>query len=176
MRIAIKDIQEGLSTLDVTCKVEEIGLEVEGISFVDPVTINLKFFKQDDSIFVNAELSVAMESECAKCLKPVRRTLAGTFENQYQSLPKLSRHLMDDIGIGYYSEDDIDLSDDIRESIILEMPAKILCSEDCKGLCPRCGQDLNQGKCNCCLEPEEVQTSKFAEYLKTLNIKNKLGV
>jgi uncharacterized protein len=176
LRIAIKDIQEGLSTLDITCKAEEIGLEVEGLSFIDPITVKLKLFKQDDSVFVNAELSVTIESECDKCLSPVRMILTGAFENQYQPLPDLSRNLMDDIGIGYYSEDEIDLSDDIRESIFLELPTKILCSEDCKGLCPRCGQDLNQGKCDCRLEPEETQTSKFAEYLKSLDIKNKLGV
>lgn len=176
MKIMLKDIQEGLSALDVKCGAEEIGLESEGLSFVDPVTVELKLFRQGDKVFVNAEVSVAIESECARCLNPVHQVLTGDFETQYQSLPKAPQRLMDDVGIGYYAEDYIDLSDDIRESLVLEFPARILCSEDCKGLCPKCGKDLNKGKCDCRLEPEEAQPSKFAEYIKTLKIKNKLGV
>ena len=177
MRIALKDIRESLSTLDITCGVEEIGLEAEGVCFTDPVTASLKLFRQDDIVFVKAELSVVMELECARCLSIVHRQLTGTFENQYQPLPNTPQRLMDDIGIRYYSEDYIDLSDDIKEGFILEIPARILCSDNCKGLCPRCGQNLNQGECDCRLESEEeAQTSKLAEYIKTLNIKNKLGV
>ena len=181
MRIALKDIRDGLSTLDITCGVEEIGLEAEGACFADPVTASLKLFRQDDKVFVKAELSVVMELECARCLSLVHRQLTGTFENQYQyqyqPLLNTPQRLMDDIGIRYYSEDYIDLSDEIKEGFILEIPARILCSDNCKGLCPRCGQDLNQAECDCRLESEEeAQTSKLAEYIKTLNIKNKLGV
>ena len=102
--------------------------------------------------------------------------LEGAFENQYQPLPKTTRNLLDDIGIGYYSEDHLDLSDDSRESLLLELPAKILCSENCRGLCPRCGANLNEGKCDCCLEAEETRTSKFAELIKMLEIDKKLEV
>jgi len=179
LRIALKDIRDGLSTLDITCGVEETGLEAEGVCFTDPVTASLKLFRQDDKVFVKAELSVVMELECARCLSPVHRQLTGTFENQYQYQPLLNtpQRLMDDIGIRYYSEDYIDLSDDIKEGLILEIPARIICSDNCKGLCPHCGQNLNQRECDCRLESEEeAQTSKLAEYIKTLNIKNKLGV
>jgi uncharacterized protein len=108
--------------------------------------------------------------ECARCLSPVQRVLEGSLENQYRPLPKTSRNLLDDIGIGYYSGEYIDLSDGFRESLLLELPAKVLCSEDCAGLCPHCGHNLNEGKCNCRLEPEEVPTSKFAELIRTLEI------
>lgn len=176
MRIEVGDIQEGLSSLELECKAEEIGVEMEGATFISPITASLKLFKQEYTVFVKAEVSVTIESECARCLSPVQQQLVGTFEVQYQSLSKAPQRLVDAIGIGYYSEDYIDISDDVRESLILEFPARILCSEDCKGLCSRCGQDLNKGKCDCRLETEEVQPSKFAEYIKTLKIKNKLGV
>lgn len=170
MRIAVEDIQEGVSDLEFACGSEEIGLEAEGVRFISPVTARLKLFKQTDKVFVKAEFSVAIEMECARCLSPVQRVLEGSLENQYQPLPKTSRNLLDDIGIGYYSGEYIDLSDDFREGFLLELPAKVLCSEDCAGLCPHCGRNLNEGKCNCRLEPEEVPTSKFAELIRTLEI------
>ncbi len=176
MKITIDDIQEDVSVLELECGAAEIGLEAEGIRFTGPVTAKLKLFKQDDGVFIRAELSVSIESECAKCLVPVHRILEGTLESQYQPLPEKERDILDDAGIGYYSGEHIELSEDIVESLLLELPARIVCSEDCKGLCPKCGQNLNEAECDCRLQPEEVQTSKFANLIKTLEIDKKLEV
>lgn len=176
MRIAVEDILEGISNLELTCEVEEIDLESEEVDFVGPVTAKLNLFKHDGTTYVKAKLSVVMESECAKCLSPVRETLEVSSENQYRSLPDTSQHVLDDIGIRYYEEEYIDLSEDISESLLLEVPARILCSEDCKGLCPHCGQNLNKEKCDCRVEPEEPRDSRFADLVKTLKIKGKLEV
>ena len=170
MRIAFDDIPQGVSTLESKCGAEEIGLEAEGVSFIDPIIARLKLFRQGDEVFVEADLSVAMELECARCLCPIHRVLEGALENQYQPLPKEARDILDDIGIGYYVGEYIDLSDDVRESLLLEVPARVLCSENCEGLCSHCGQNLNEEKCNCCSKPEEVRTSKFAELIKMLEI------
>lgn len=176
MRIPVEDIPEGISNLELTCEVDEIDLEAEAVDFVGPVTAKLNLFKQDDTTYVKAELSVVMEAECAKCLSSVREILEVSSENQYRPLPNTSQHLLDDIGIRYYEEEYIDLSEDIKENLLLEVPARILCSEDCKGLCPHCGQNLNKEKCDCRVEPEEPRDSRFADLVKTLKIKGKLEV
>jgi len=176
LRISVEDIPEGVSTLELKCDAEEIDLEEEGISFAGPITARLELFKQGDKIYLKAELLIPIESQCAKCLTTVHEVVKGTFENQYRPLPKETRDVMDDIGIGYYSDEYIDLSDDVKESFLLELPARVLCSEDCKGLCPKCGQNLNEVECNCCLQPEEVQTSKLADMIKMLEIDKKLEV
>ncbi len=176
MRIAAEDIPEGISDLELTCEVHEIGLEAEEVGFVGPVTAKVNLFKQDDKIYVKAKLSVVMESECAKCLSSVHETLEVSSENQYRPLPNTSRYILDDIGIRYYEEEYIDLSEDISENHLLEVPVRILCSEDCKGLCPHCGQNLNKGKCDCRVDPEEPKDSRFADLVKTLKIEGKLEV
>jgi len=176
LRIAVEDIPEGVSTIEHKFGPEDIALEAEGICFISPVNARLKLFKQRDTVFVNAELSVAFELECARCLSPVRRILEGTLESQYSPLPKTAWELQDDIGIGYYSDEYIDLADDFRESLLLELPVRVVCSENCRGLCPRCGQNLNEKECGCSSEPEEVQTSRFADLVKTLGIDRKLEV
>ena len=176
MRIAIEDIPAGVSNLELTCGVEELGLETEGVRFASVVAVKLNLFNHDDKVFVKVKSSVAVESECARCLSPVHRILEAYSENQYRPLPKTARYQFDDIGIKYYSEEYIDLSEDLRENLLLEVPARILCSENCKGICPHCGQNLNEGKCDCCLEPEQTQDSRFADLVKMLEINGKLEV
>jgi uncharacterized protein len=170
LKLAFEDIPEGVSALDFVCGSEEIHLEAEGISFAGPVIADLHLFKQGDKVFLKAKLSVDAETECARCLSPVHMILEGHLQNQYRPLPKMGLQPLDDIGIGYYSGEYIDLSDDFRESLLLELPARVLCSEDCRGLCPYCGKDLNERKCSCPSEPEEVQTSRFGDLIKTLEI------
>jgi uncharacterized protein len=167
LKIAIEDIREGVSTLELVCRAEEIGLESEGIRFTGNIIANLRLFRQLDKVFVKAELTTPIELECARCLNPVELILKGAFENQYRPLPKTVKGTLDDIGIGYYSEEYIDLSDDFRESLLLELPIKVLCSESCEGLCPRCGKNLNKGECDCHLESEEVRSSRFGELVSS---------
>ena len=176
LRIAVENIPEGVSRLELTCGAEEIDLESEVVRFTERVTARLNLFKQGDTIYVKVRSSVAVESECARCLSPVHRILEFTSGNQYRPMPKVPRHLLDDIGIRYYSEEYIDLSEDLRENLLLEVPARILCSEDCEGLCSHCGQNLNKEKCDCYLESEKPQTSKFADLVKMLEINGKLEV
>lgn len=176
LRIEVESIPDGVSNLEFECGAEEIDLEAEGIRFKGSVTVRLNLYRQEDKIYIKARSSVAMESECAKCLAPVHNILETSSENQYRPMPKMPRYLMDDIGIRYYSEEYIDLSEDLRESLLLEVPTRFLCSEQCEGLCPQCGQDLNVGKCDCRLEPEESQATKFADLVKMLEINGKLEV
>ncbi len=55
----------------------------------------------------------------------------------------------DETEIGYYRESGLLLEDVVREQVLLSLPSRTLCTADCKGLCPRCGQNLNQAKCSC---------------------------
>jgi uncharacterized protein len=176
LRIAFEDIPEGISNRELKCGTEQLGLEAEEVRFAGPVNAMLNLFRQGDKVFVKAKLSVDIESECARCLNTVHRTLESSSENQYRPLPKMPRYLLDDIGIRYYTEEYIDLSEDLRESLLLELPVKVVCSEDCRGLCPHCGQNLNEGKCDCSPEPEETKASKFADLVKILEVNGKLEV
>ncbi len=53
--------------------------------------------------------------------------------------------------IGYYQGDGVLLEDVLREQVLLALPLKITCREECKGLCPQCGKNLNQEQCSCCV-------------------------
>ncbi|NIO05105.1 MAG: DUF177 domain-containing protein, partial [Proteobacteria bacterium] len=74
-----------------------------------------------------------------------------------------------DLKAGFFSGDEVDLSGLIREQILLGIPYKALCHEECKGLCSQCGINLNEGNCGC---ERKVGDSAF-KVLKDLQIKGK---
>jgi uncharacterized protein len=105
-------------------------------------------------IRVQGELATSVEMACARCLEPVAREVARMFELLYR--PRGVDAGRDEISItqaeaeiGYYVGEGVELKDILREQILLEVPIKVVCREECKGLCPRCGQNLNEGACHC---------------------------
>ena len=91
---------------------------------------------------------------CARCVEPVETPLAGNFDLIFRphSVDAESGERAitpDETEIGYYDESGLSLEDVVREQVLLSLPPRTLCSEDCKGLCPRCGQNLNLAACSC---------------------------
>ncbi len=105
-------------------------------------------------IRVQGELTTAVEIDCARCLEPVTRGVRRSFELLYR--PQGSDAGREEISvtdaeaeIGYYRGEGIELKDILREQILLDVPMRVICREECKGLCPHCGQNLNNGSCQC---------------------------
>ena len=105
-------------------------------------------------IRVVGDLATSVETACARCLEPVTRDVKRNYELLYR--PRGADAGRQEISvtqaeaeIGYYDGEGIDLKDILREQILLWVPMKVVCREDCKGLCPQCGQNLNQGECHC---------------------------
>jgi uncharacterized protein len=105
-------------------------------------------------IRVVGELATSVESDCARCLAPVTREVKRNYELLYR--PQGIDAGREEISvtdaeaeIGYYQGEGIELRDILREQILLAVPMKLVCREECKGLCPQCGQNLNQGDCKC---------------------------
>jgi uncharacterized protein len=91
---------------------------------------------------------------CARCVEPVATPLHGSFDlifrpHSADANPGEHAITADETEIGYYEDSGLELNDVVREQVLLSLPARTLCTPDCKGLCPRCGQNLNQATCNC---------------------------
>ena len=65
--------------------------------------------------------------------------------------------------IGYYQGDGLLLEDVLREQVLLALPLKVTCREDCKGLCVHCGQNLNEGQCSCSTAIEDPRWTALRE-------------
>ena len=105
-------------------------------------------------IRLRGSYSGAFEVPCARCVDPVRHTLAGEFDLIFRPIgadADLSEHSIgaSETEIGYYEDGSLTLEDVLREQVLLSLPARTLCRADCKGLCPRCGTNQNTDSCSC---------------------------
>ncbi len=78
----------------------------------------------------------------------------------------------DETEIGYYQESGLLLEDVVREQVLLSLPSRTLCKPDCKGLCPRCGQNLNLAKCSCDEAPADPRWNALAGLADKLELKH----
>ena len=104
-------------------------------------------------IRVKGHLAVQMEADCDRCLEPAPVPLDSDFELYYRPVSEgYGEDKAIDEGeaeMGFYEGDGLELNDVLREFVLLSMPMQRLCSEDCKGICPVCGQNRNLDQCNC---------------------------
>ncbi|HEX4308603.1 MAG TPA: DUF177 domain-containing protein [Acidobacteriaceae bacterium] len=121
-----------------------------------------------EDIRTRAGWSGTFEVPCARCLEPVRHELKGDFDLLFRPLgvdagPSERELGAPDTEIGYYQEGGLVLEDVLREQVLLTLPARTLCREDCKGLCPRCGRNLNDESCGCEAKPADARWSALAD-------------
>jgi len=106
---------------------------------------------------VEMRLSIKGEFDtfCARCLKPVKEYL--DLKSEYFLVTE--RQNADNDKLILVEDNSLDLSEIVINNILIGMPLKSLCRENCKGLCPKCGKDLNLGDCDC---PKKEIDSRFA--------------
>jgi uncharacterized protein len=114
----------------------------------------VRLAKHGRDILVRGRLEGALELVCSRCLEPFSAPQAADFDLLLAPTPlgqapeekELSREELD---LDFYAGEIVDLEPLIREQIILMVPLKPLCREDCRGLCPSCGANLNRESCSC---------------------------
>jgi uncharacterized protein len=105
-------------------------------------------------IRLQGDLATTLELPCARCLEPVTQSVARAFDLLYRPLgtdagnAELSVTAAE-AEIGYYQGEALLLEDALREQVLLAVPLKVICREDCKGLCPACGKNRNNELCSC---------------------------
>jgi uncharacterized protein len=111
-------------------------------------------------IRIQGQLTTRLESVCARCLEPLTQDVQRPFDLLYR--PAGADSGRDELSItdaeaeiSYYEGEGILLDDVIREQILLTVPLKLTCREDCKGLCPHCGKNRNLESCSCAVTLEE---------------------
>ena len=105
-------------------------------------------------IRLKGTLDTSVEIACARCLEPVVHQVNRSFDLLYRPQGSDAGHeelsVTDaEAEIGYYQGEGVLLEDTLREQVLLAVPLKTVCREECKGLCPHCGKNLNEGSCSC---------------------------
>lgn len=154
MQVNIHGIREQKGgQLPIEGEAKAPSLEVEGgeVPF-SPVGVHGTVTNTGKGYLVQVTLSGEARLECTRCLAPFVLPVRWAMQEMYY--PERLRGSVpegEDVA-NYFSGDVIDLSEAIREHLQLAMPMKRVCRDDCRGLCPRCGHNLNQGPCACSLD------------------------
>ena len=117
------------------------------------VDVDCLITRSGETVYVRGILEAQISQECSRCLEAAAMTVGGDFV--YTLVPEKAEFeeeielTAEELETGYYRGDFIDLAPLVCEQIVLQVPIKVLCCPDCKGLCPHCGTNLNRRSCSC---------------------------
>jgi len=134
MKIAVRDIPSAGVELEGVLSVGDLSIRPDEIKSLMPLVMSAKVERAAGAIHATAKASGKFQYICGRCLEVCEKDFNQDFDFHYPIDPQVSY---------------IDLGEDIREEIILGFPDKVLCAEECRGLCANCGANLNNEKCRC---------------------------
>ena len=141
-----------------------------GVSFPSPMKVKGDITNTAGYMRMRLEMSVDYVAECARCLSKVSGTFSLDLEKTVAPrdlLCDLDEDKLDDYAI--IEDGFLDMDEQLRAQLEMEFPVRFLCREDCKGLCQRCGKNLNEGKCDCVekeIDPRMAPLQKLLEQMK----------
>lgn len=146
--------------------------------FAAPIKTRLRAIRVGDIVEVEGNIETSMRLACSRCLNDFETRLASRFALTYsRESPADTEEFgekeielsANDMGLIYFSGEEINLLHGIQEQIVMALPLQPLCQESCKGLCSICGANLNEGSCGCAQTPLR---SKLAA-LQNIKLENK---
>jgi DUF177 domain-containing protein len=132
--------------------------------FPEQVRLRSKVIEASEMIYITGEVETRLSLACGRCLKPLLVSVSKNLALAYsRSLPEVHDDdnnealelTAEEMGLTLASGDEIDLRDAVQEQVVMALPMQPLCDPDCKGLCPRCGKDLNRGECGCSTDTDD---------------------
>ena len=123
----------------------------EDITFPDGVQMEAEYRFDGEGVTVTGSFTASTPVECARCLTPLMHSVSLKFAEYYSRQPEE--------GMYEFQGEEIDLTQMLGDNIVLSLPMRFLCREDCRGLCPVCGKDLNEGACGC--QPQMDESNPF---------------
>lgn len=131
MRVKVSGIPEGGLTLSERLDPAALDLGTPDLCFSAPLLVTALFQKQPDAVLVAVAVAGQAEETCSRCLERTDHPYDERFHLDYSTQERL----------------DLDVTDDVRQEILLSLPVKSLCRENCRGLCLKCGANLNERNC-----------------------------
>lgn len=162
LSINISNLSEGVHQQTLEASPDEVGLDER---FSGPTIVRATLEKTSRQLFLTAEFETAGTFTCDRCLEVFTKPLAGRYQLVYVSDERAQAGIEDEeVQLIAPDANTIDLTEDVRQFILLALPQKMLCKEDCGGLCPVCGINRNHAPCEC----EVAETDPRWDGLKKL--------
>jgi uncharacterized protein len=158
MKIQIAGLSEGVHKYHFDTPASEVGL---GEQFSD-VHTDIVLDKTSNQITLEAAIHTAADFSCDRCTRPFAARLDPSYRMHYiWDGEDAGRYDIAEVQVLAPGSTIIDITEDVRQTVLVAVPLKLLCREDCLGLCPHCGKDLNEGPCDCRPEEEDSRWDKL---------------
>jgi uncharacterized protein len=155
--------------------IAEIRFVHEDAALRESVTADFVLRHRDRDLFVDGTVETAIWFRCSRCAKEFSRPFSTRFDLSYLPQPKWTNEngeielKYEDMEVAFHDGVAFDVNLMILEQIELAMPMKFVCRDDCKGLCYKCGADLNEGACLCNKEETDSRLSVLLEFKKKVD-------
>ena len=167
MKINISNLSEGSHEYDFEESPSLIKLDER---FSRPVVVRIELEKRRRQLFLTGHVETVGRFVCDRCLDdfdcPVKVDYRMTYVYNESDAGEVDK---DELTVIHASTNEIKIDDDVKDYVILAVPQKILCREDCAGLCGTCGANLNRETCNCAKEEVEPNYIKLNQKKKIAN-------
>ena len=169
MFIEIEDLKQESLHVQHVFPIGEIRFSHEDAGLTEPVAVNFLLTHQDRYLRVDGTVETNIRFKCSRCTKEFSKSFTASFDLTYLPQPELSNEgaeielKYEEMVLAYYDGIALDVNVMILEQIELAMPMNFVCREDCRGLCYKCGADLNEGTCLCKNEEIDPRMSILLE-------------
>ena len=152
--VLLRDLEEGTTLFDFSISAEGLGIEDAHFRLASPIAASVDVVRVLESYSIRGVVRWRVSGECCRCLVPVAEDLEASLQVLVQRKEASQDELealedQDDVEIIDPGTPKVDLTGRIQELVALELPVRAYCREDCQGLCPQCGHELNSGPCGC---------------------------
>jgi uncharacterized protein len=171
MKIPVDEIPQSPREIKFSENIEELNELYRrdnnpDFGFPPILEVDLVYYRSGSDIFFSGSFRGTLTGYCGRCLENYSFTLDKSFAFVLTPEPaRVERGAEElhggELGLSYYSTDEIDLAPLIAEQVMLALPTRPLCAEDCRGLCETCGANLNRESCNCSSESGDPRMAIF---------------
>jgi uncharacterized protein len=172
LTIDVLTIADGQSvTFEGEAFIASVETPLGALPFVSPFRYEVTVMRNKEDLILTGSVSASLECPCVRCLETVELHISGKVEATYkhhQKKPFDQEEELEDLeNVIYYEGFLLEISDRLIEALQVEIPAKVLCSGECKGLCPYCGENLNlTDKHDCKIKGSEPKNQLFDQLKK----------
>jgi len=164
MKIQVAGLSQGAHRFSFRVPAAQLML---GDEFTHDVDVDVVLDRTATEIALKADIRTGGQFVCDRCVAEFNLALTPSYRMLYVWDGADTTHLdPSEVQVVSPSLAVVDMSEDVRQTILLAVPLKLLCREDCRGLCPGCGADLNREACRCLEAPGESPLAGLREVLK----------
>ncbi|HEX8146034.1 MAG TPA: DUF177 domain-containing protein [Pyrinomonadaceae bacterium] len=175
MRIEVENLKSAPEPFAHTYRPEEVELEEEAARLLADASVEGNASRKGEQVRLRGTIKTEVELLCDRCAAPRRAPLEVEFDTSFipQEVEAVKAENVElqaeDLILSAYEGDAVDLDELVREQILLALPSRHLCREDCKGLCQTCGANLNDEQCSCEQGEVDPRWAALADLKKDAN-------